>query len=268
MLSAYLDESGIHDDAEVCVVAGYFAKKGPWRRLESGWKATLRRREFNVPLGKFRAKDAVKGTNYFYGWGEERRESFLSALGRIVADSGIHPVCYGLIVSDFFSFSLDERKFLTGATWNAQSQMFMSSGSPNRPYFVAFTECLRMVNLRTPPASKVDFFFGTDRALAKFAESLFRHLKRRRNIVTSDRFGTISFPYASESPPLQAADLFSYLSYRQMLERKQTGDWETPPSKLLISLIRNRIDPGDTSFRSEQLMRAMIAHVPLPKTGG
>ena len=35
MIFAYLDESGIHDGAEGCVVAGYFSKKGPWRRLES-----------------------------------------------------------------------------------------------------------------------------------------------------------------------------------------------------------------------------------------
>jgi hypothetical protein len=267
MLQAYLDESGIHADAEVCIVAGYFGKKGPWRRLESGWKAVLRNRDFDVPLDKFRAKDAVKGTDYFYGWGDDRRETFLGALGKAIADSGVHPVCYGLIVSEFFNFSLAERRFLTGATWNAEQRRFLSSGSPNRPYFVAFTECLKIVSLRASVVSKADFYFGTDRAVAKYAESLFRYLKWRSRIITTDKFGRIAFPYASETPALQAADLFSYLSYRHMIERRQTGDWKTPPSRLLLSMLQNRKDPGDTSFRTEQHMRAMMAHVPLLAQG-
>jgi hypothetical protein len=33
MIDAYLDESGIHDGAEVCLIAGYFGGRVQWRKF-------------------------------------------------------------------------------------------------------------------------------------------------------------------------------------------------------------------------------------------
>jgi hypothetical protein len=41
MIDAYLDESGIHDGAAVCVIAGFYGGRGHWRRFESLWRYTL-----------------------------------------------------------------------------------------------------------------------------------------------------------------------------------------------------------------------------------
>src|SRR5260370_17871616 len=104
MLQAYLDESGIHDGAEACIVAGYFGKKGPWRRLDSGWRTTLRK--FGVPLHEFHAKALMRREDFFKGWRHEKHAEFLKALGETVAGCLIHPVFYGLLVEDFFRFSM------------------------------------------------------------------------------------------------------------------------------------------------------------------
>jgi hypothetical protein len=113
-LEAYLDESGIHGGSEVYIVAGFFGKKGAWRRLETEWRRT--HAEFRVPLEEFRAKKLMKREGVFRGLTRERHEEFVNALARAIADSRIHPLCYGIFVADFFKFSLIERRFLTGAT--------------------------------------------------------------------------------------------------------------------------------------------------------
>jgi len=41
MMRLLLDESGIHDGAVFCAVAGYFGQQNHWRHFEKAWKATL-----------------------------------------------------------------------------------------------------------------------------------------------------------------------------------------------------------------------------------
>jgi hypothetical protein len=262
MISAYLDESGIHDGAEACIVAGFFGKKGPWRKLDAAWSRTLRK--FGVPLHEFHAKTVIHRKGLFQGWSNDQHAEFLQALGETVAGCRIHPVCYGVFVEDYFRFSLEERRFLTGATWDPNQGKFLSTGCPNKPYFVAFSECLKVVTDYTPMCARANFFFGVDRPVAGYANNLFVDLKEKPTIVSTERFGIIGFPLASETPRLQAADLFSYLSYQHMLDRKKDGKWEKLPSRLLLALLKNRKSPYDTAYRTGELLRKMISHVPLP----
>jgi hypothetical protein len=267
MLYAYLDESGIHGNAEACIVAGYFGKKGPWRRFEAQWESILGNRDFRVPLDKFHASKLIKRKGFFADWSLDRRDDFLNSLGNAVAACKVHPVCYGLFMADFYGFSLEERRFLTGATWDANQRRFRSTGCPSRPYFVAFNECLKVVTSYTPATERANFFFGVDRPAGDYATVLFRYLKTRSRIISTDKFGNIGFPLASVTPRLQLADLFSYLSYRHMLERRASGDWTSNPSALLLPLLRNRRSPEDTSFRTAALLRDMISVVPhLPRS--
>jgi hypothetical protein len=260
MLQAYLDESGIHGDAQVCVVAGYFGKKGPWRRFEAGWNTVLKR--FDVPLSKFHGKDATAKKGFFEKWDVTRQSEFLQVLGETVASCRIHPVCYGIFVDEFFAFSLNHRKFLTGASWDAQKRKFLTTGCPSKPYFVPFVECLKIVTSHTPMGERGGFFCGVDRPVAEYADALFRYIKLRSPALSTEKLGTISFPLAARTPQLQAADLFSCLSYRHMLERRANGNWASPPSALLASLLRNRKSPDDTSFRTGKLIKEMISVVP------
>jgi hypothetical protein len=41
MMEAYFDESGIHDGAKVCVVAGFYGTQPAWRVFENQWKKIL-----------------------------------------------------------------------------------------------------------------------------------------------------------------------------------------------------------------------------------
>lgn len=44
-LNGYFDESGIHAQAPVIVVAGYVAPEQDWRRFEIKWKKILKEEE-------------------------------------------------------------------------------------------------------------------------------------------------------------------------------------------------------------------------------
>lgn len=42
MIEAYMDESGIHEGAHVCVIAGYWGSQKKWKRFETRWREILR----------------------------------------------------------------------------------------------------------------------------------------------------------------------------------------------------------------------------------
>src|SRR6185437_8468888 len=50
MVEAYMDESGIHDGAHVCVIAGYYGGKNQWRSFEQRWRKILK--DTNTPALK------------------------------------------------------------------------------------------------------------------------------------------------------------------------------------------------------------------------
>jgi len=254
VMNAYLDESGIHDSAEVCVVAGFFGKIGPWRRLEKAWTHAAKR--FEVPLEKVHAKELVTKSGFFHEWTKIKQQDFLAALTKAIEDSGIYPVCCGVSVPDFFSLSEKHRRFLTGGTWNGNR--FTSSGSPQKPYFMLFTECTKVVQEYTPLAGRAHFFCGLGRPVEGYAREVFAEWKLRPS--SFKKLGMLSFPLASETPHLQAADLFSYSAYKYMLEHKH---WDVPPSSTLARLIKNRRNIRDVSFRKAwALKEAVVSAIP------
>jgi len=233
MMECYLDESGIHDDAPVCVIAGYFGGQGQWRRFNTLWQKVLD--DADTPLEEFHAKDFVKTS---------RRRTTLEALaGAIGASRKIHPVIVGVVVSDFRSFSEDQRRFLTGA--QIRNREFVSTGSPDRPYFLPFIHCVERLAGYASAGGKVHFFCGLDRPFARYATALFETFKSDPLAPSRKSLGKLLFPKARETPQLQAADLLAHLTYLDMQQRMRGGGWDRPPGGLLSKCIRNDRAPND-----------------------
>jgi hypothetical protein len=256
MIDAYLDESGIHDGAAVCVIAGYFGGRGQWRKLEQAWKQALN--EFDVPMEKFHAKELYpKPTGFFrHHWDTSRHEPFLQRLAAAVADCGkINPVGFGVIVEDFFSYSENVRKFFTGA--NMKDGQPTTLGCPNKPYFLPFQRCLVRVCEYAPIGGKAHFFFGLDRPFAGYANELFAQIKSTTvQPEIKRRLGDPSFPLAKETPQLQAADLLTHLTYHYMLDtHRQNVIGQIQPFPLLATCIRNRRANEDFGFFDKTMMR-------------
>jgi hypothetical protein len=233
MLEAYFDESGIHDPAIVCVIAGYFGGVGQWRKFELLWRKILK--EAKIEVSNFHAKDFVKKLD---------RHSVLRDLAHACGEYKIYPVSVGVVVEDFNSFSLDDRRFLTGASvqLNPDSNKFTSTGSPNRPYYLPFQHCVKQAASYTPTGSRVHLNFGLDSSFAGYAVNLVNQIKSDPIAPYKDRIGTVQFPPAKETPQLQAADLLVYLTYTDMQERHLNNGWDEQPSGLLkICLQKARV---------------------------
>jgi hypothetical protein len=73
ILTAYVDESGTHDDSPITVMAGYVGYSGQWRKFEKKWARQLQK--FDVT--HFHAKDFVKRTGEYKGWTVDRQIEFV-----------------------------------------------------------------------------------------------------------------------------------------------------------------------------------------------
>ena len=239
MIDAYLDESGIHDGAKVCVIAGYFGGPGQMKRFERAWKETLDR--YSFPMKDFHAKDLLKISKH---------APMLRSLAKLAGEQPrVYPVAYGIVVDDFYTFSLDERKFLTGATLGETSGKLLTSGCQSKPYFCPFQQIIKIITGYAPVGGKARFNFGVDRPFAKYARALFKQMHEQPEVEkpyktwkTRDRLGESFFPLAVETAPLQAADLLVHLVYKHMtdsVERGERGTFTRMPSELAALCMAN-----------------------------
>jgi hypothetical protein len=244
MMAAYLDESGIHDGAAVCVVAGYFGQRNHWRHFEAAWMAVLSR--FGFRLENFHAKNWIKS---------RAKRPLLMELAKTIGKYAVYPVSMGIAIEDFNSFTYQQRRWLTGAT--ARRGKLVTSGCPTKPYFVPFQLCLMRVASYVKPGRKAHFFFGLDRNFGDYAGALFRQAKTKlKNNPDSEwenknQLGDISFPMASETPELQAADLLAYLTYLHLVGRIKTGRGPSKPTGLLAMCLRNNRSQNDHGFQDK-----------------
>jgi hypothetical protein len=251
MIEAYFDESGIHKGAKVCVIAGYFGYSAQWRALEKKWRKVLK--DFNFPLKDFHATDLIDRRN---------DRSMLEKLAEAIARSEVYPVSSGIIVDDFYSFNETQRKFMTGATL-MPSGKFKTSGAPNKPYFVPFQNAVKNITDYAKPGRRANFCFGLDRPMAKYADAFFTEIKTRggwgqRGWASRGRLGDPAFPLAKETPQLQAADLFSHLSYRHMNERNDANDWNVLPTDLLMTCLHKMRSPYDHGYQTKDSLQAVL----------
>lgn len=256
-MDAYLDESGIHVAAEICVIAGYFGNKEPLRLLDKRWRQALAR--YGVPMGKFHAKDLVSNppSGFFRNWTEPQRDDFVNWIGKTITSfKGAHPLSAGIVVADFNSFSLEQRRFLTGAT--LRNGKLITSGSPGKPYFNPFLWCIRRLACYAPAGSKVHFFVGLNRPFAEYARTLLKETKETPiDVNCKERLGDLASPLAKDTPPLQVADLLVHLTYQFMLERHKADSWDVPPEGILRACVRNaKGGVGDIVFLDKKCLQA------------
>ena len=260
MIDAYLDESGIHGGAAVCMIAGYFGGRSQLRKLEIEWLRVLKK--FNFPLQDFHAKDLLK---------QRKHEPMLLALSQAIAEQRkVHPVSLGIVVEHFNLFPIELRRWMTGGRVNRNTHKWIDSGCPSKPYFCPFVRCLQIVTDCAPVGGKAHFFFGLDRSFSDYATQLFKQIKEQINKgiygsewTSKGRLGEPSFPLAAETPQLQAADLFVHLNYQRALQNyaaDQEGDWmNVPVSEMLANCLHNSLHTDHHSIQNKKTAMVDIA---------
>jgi hypothetical protein len=81
MLKTFMDETGVHDDAEMVAVGAYIARPKHWRAWTKDWNIHKRK----VPPGRrpievFHSTDCANYRREFDGWTKEERDSYVAQL--------------------------------------------------------------------------------------------------------------------------------------------------------------------------------------------
>jgi len=237
---AYFDESGIHDGAKLCAVGGYYGTEEAWRKFEKQWRAILKDNGL-LEIG-FHAKDFYrrkdgKRVPPYADWANEKAAKFENRLIQAIMRSRIVPFGHGVVVAEWNNLPYDMRKFLSGA--HRRKGKFLSSGAPAKSYYLPFQLCVSEAVCSSGAQDKVHLFAGLDRTFSDYAGILYRQLFNdpRLSQTTKDKMGTLAFPLAKDTPPLQAADLLVYQLYQFGLARFRGGARMRP---ILKSLLKNQ----------------------------
>ena len=195
----------------------------------------------------------------------ERRPSgfFECDCGHDSSPPKIHPISAAIIVDDFNSFSLDERRYLTGATFRAGK--LVNSGCPGKSYFVPFQHAVITICNYAPVGGLAHFYFGLGQHFAGYAIEIFKQIKAS-DLQSPDGFGEFAWklrlgeaftPLAKETPQLQIADFLTNVTYHHVLDAgDQLGKLQ--PSPLLQKCIQNQRSHEDFFFSTKDNLRESL----------
>jgi hypothetical protein len=261
MAEAYFDESGIHERAKVCVVAGFYGEQRSWRDFENRWNAVtgdypeLEGEGFHAK--RFYARREGKRVGRYKEWTDEKAGSFLERLVICITSSKeIVPIAYAAIVDDFLALPLQSRQWLTGAKFDKKTGRVISGGCPNKPYYLPFTFCV--LKSAEKSADKLHVFVGIDRTFHGYASSLYKFLLVDDRISESLRckLGSLSNPLAKVTPGIQAADFIAYTMHGASLAALANPTRYQPPA-LLMRLLQNWQGGPRVRLMNRELFAAM-----------
>lgn len=217
MFQAYFDESGVHADAEMFVLAGYLAPQKEWERFIPKWQAVLKKHGIE---GVFHATHCNGNKGEFKKF-EENREARNEFVAELLSLLGDRPRIIG---------------FASGVAVKEFSKEMLAHIAPTKhghPYYVAMKSLMSMIDLTLrkrgyqKKSDRVALIFDRHSQLSPYAVDLFNRSVEDDSWSDRDRFTTIAFAGTDKEIPLQAADAFAYDSCKEMqrvyyhLERKQ-----------------------------------------------
>src|SRR5437763_8225714 len=115
---AYLDESGIHDSAQICVVGGYYGVESAWRKFEGQWNNILENHgllHIGFHAKNFYTREDGKRVPPYADWVDIKAEKFENRLVHAIMRSRIFPFGHGSVVAEWDALPYEMRKFLSGA---------------------------------------------------------------------------------------------------------------------------------------------------------
>src|ERR1700720_315087 len=182
---ACFDESGIHKPG-VCVIAGFIGGPNPLDLLGDAWGKVLLRPEFSVPkpfhCHEFYAPAAeimASKKNPYRGWDQNKRDEFINALMGVLEEYNALLIATGVDSRAFHQCTLDERRYLTGGSFNQIRGKWDTPGKPSSPYCLALLSVIECSAYRTPEDGKVAFLMSEQTDYEHGAQRLYRRILDR-----------------------------------------------------------------------------------------
>jgi hypothetical protein len=240
MLEAYMDESGIHDGATLCVVGGFYGSQKEWGRAEQAWNKVVG--HYGLEPAGFHSKEfwnRKSGASAYKGLSDAQAEKLLERLVNVIQRHRIFPFGHGVVVEHWNQVPVGWRQFLTGAAWS--NGKLVGTGSPNRSYYLPFQYCVEDCIRLAAAKDRVHFYAGLDNTFWGYLRDLYLN-ELMRDETTKASLGGLSFPLSKDTPGIQMADLLVYQIYRLNKLRLQ-GRKSEIDSLLLDRLTKNARQP-------------------------
>jgi hypothetical protein len=219
MFKTYLDESGIEGSAKICVVAGYSNTSGKWKLFEKLWSKRIGKA--HIPEFKahdFWARDDAKHrVGHYRNWTDAESNAFINDLINIINVHTPKMVGSAIVVPDFFSFSFDERRHLTGGMFDRVTHKWLTTGAPMTPFHVPMQNTV-IQSAKLAKAEHETAYFVCDEQDQYYplVHERFLQIKQRHPQLP---FGTMVPESSIKICALQAADLVCYAA-KIFYERK------------------------------------------------
>ncbi|MCH7599456.1 MAG: hypothetical protein IH973_06840, partial [Myxococcales bacterium] len=157
---------------------------------------------------------------------------FLGRLLVIINRYHLEPIGGAAKVKDFFSYTMNERRVLTGAVmitgthwhddnFDITSKMLEHLGSPNRPYFIVFPGFV-IEAMEASLTDTIHLVFDSQGDAEAHAKDHFDRLKKVAR--GAERLSSITFAASIDELPLQAADMYAYTWHAKLSGRQMSTD--------------------------------------------
>jgi len=217
-MEAYLDESGIHEDAKRCVIGGFAGGRKKCESFEKRWVAILKKYEIRDDIGFhskhfFRVDKYGKRSGIYRGWSHQKSFEFLGEVMDAIQSHRLHPFGVAVDVAAFNALPHNFRRWITGGFYSESKGKWLSSGAPTKPWFFAFNHAFISGCRKAAHGVKVDFICDRQENFSSFAIQLWNELKDNPLFETAQRMGGIAFYSRFERVSLQVADLIAHCLY-------------------------------------------------------
>lgn len=216
----YLDESGIHNDATWCILAGYIASPHQWTLFRHDWNEILKRHN----LKKFHARE--------FDWRKDNASQFVIELANSIHNNALHPIGAAVEVSVFNKLTIDERRVITGGLWDSKRDKFLTSGKPSEPYFAAFIHVIQQATKKVSNKTRLNLIFGHQNVMESLALQTFKEMIAY-GMNGSDKLRDITYSNDTGEPALQPADLYSYAWYNYLTHGEEIRPNLKTPMEIL-----------------------------------
>jgi Protein of unknown function (DUF3800) len=240
MFRAYFDESGIHGESKILVMACYLAPAKEWDRFIPKWQAVLNKYGVNI----FHAThcNGYKGEFRKFKTNPDERNEFVSDLLILLSSRPrIVPFSVGVVFKDYDELLRPSME-----------------PDPEHPYHIAMKSLLSMIGVysqeigRFPAAEKIACFFERQTEFSSKALYLFNRGVIDKQWKSAQRLGSITYGSASDYIPLQAADALAYDTYRELSRQRDHPTRDVRPSyDLLMKNAYFRAFVWDNAFMKE-----------------
>ena len=216
LLTAYLDESGIHDGDHLCVVAGFIGNDPQWAAFANDWIAALR------PKKNLHMKDLR--------WRRRPSQimSLLSKLGPIPHKYNLAAVGVSLSQKDYLASGLEK-----------VSKRFTN------PYVICATCCMSVALTEVAKKDDLHFIFDRQEGLRREAMEAIRNFSFDYCGIDS-RFKGADFMNRADTVCLDPADYLAYII------RERESDLKSFKSKVGAPIMGNKGYGG--RIQQDQLM--------------